>query len=109
MSEFQQISTTTGARDTAERIATELVSLRLAACVQIVGPIQSTYRWQGVIEESEEWLCLAKCRADRFADVEALVNELHPYDTPELIATPIVATSTAYGDWLRSELPTGEA
>lgn len=108
MTGYVQVTTTAGDRETAQRIATELVDRRLAACVQVLGPMQSTYRWRGAIEQAEEWLCVAKCRADRFDAVEAAVTELHPYETPELIATPIIETSAGYGRWLHDETRDGE-
>ena len=104
MSEFVQITTTTGTRQDAERIAVELVSRRLAACVQVSGPIQSTYRWQGKIETAEEWLCTAKTSREQLAAVEKLLKQLHPYEVPELIATPIVGGSEAYLKWLGEQV-----
>lgn len=98
-----QISTTTGDRATAERIAAELVDGRLAACVQISGPITSTYRWQEKLETTEEWLCTIKTLAANFDAVEALICKLHPYDVPEILAVPILTGSAAYLDWLRKE------
>ncbi len=106
MSEVWQVATTTGDRDLAERIATELVDARLAACAQVAGPIESIYRWQGKIERGEEWRCLAKTTSALFPAIEELVTRLHPYDLPELIATPVVGCSAAYLDWLRSQLRT---
>jgi periplasmic divalent cation tolerance protein len=100
MSDFLQVTTTTGTRQDAERIAAELVSRRLAGCVQIVGPIASTYRWQGNVETAEEWMCIVKtCRAQLGA-IESVIDEIHPYEVPELIATPIVGGSTMYLAWL---------
>lgn len=98
-----QVTTTTGDRGVAERIAAELVDRRLAACVQISGPVKSVYHWRGEIETTEEWVCTAKTVAERFSEIERVVAELHPYDTPELIATPITAASAAYEAWLRAE------
>jgi periplasmic divalent cation tolerance protein len=98
-----QISTTTGDRNTAERIATELVDRRLAACVQISGPVTSTYRWKEKIETTEEWLCTIKSLAANYEAVEEIIRRLHPYDVPEIIATPITAGSEEYLDWMRRE------
>jgi periplasmic divalent cation tolerance protein len=81
-----------------------LVSRRLAACVHVSGPIHSTFRWQGAVETAEEWLCTAKTVASRVADIERLVTELHTYDVPELIVTPIVAGSDAYLQWLAEQV-----
>src|SRR5215471_13076674 len=107
MSEYLQIVTTTGARHDAERIAAELVSRRLAACVQISGPIASTYRWQGAVETAEEWLCTVKSSKALFGEVERVVKQLHPYEVPELIATPIVEGSATYLQWLGEQLDDG--
>jgi periplasmic divalent cation tolerance protein len=104
MAEFIQVTTTTGARHDAERIATELVSRRLAACVQISGPVASTYRWKGAVETTEEWLCMIKTSRDQFTAVHEVVKQLHPYEVPELIATPIVEGSEAYLNWLGGQL-----
>ena len=98
------ISTTTANKEKAESIASVLVDRRLAACVQILGPIQSIYRWQGNVEQSEEWLCVAKTTEERFTGVEAAIREHHDYDEPEIIATPIVAGSRSYLDWVRREV-----
>ena len=98
--EFIQITTAAGSRDEADRIATDLVDRRLAGCVQIVGPVRSIYRWQGKIEHGDEWLCHIKTSSEQYAAVEAAIRELHSYDCPEIIATPIVAGSEAYLQWL---------
>lgn len=98
------ITTTTGDHSTAQRIATELVDRKLAACVQISGPITSTYCWKGKVETTEEWICTAKTVKEHFAAIEILIGELHPYDTPELIGTPISHASAAYEKWLRNEV-----
>jgi periplasmic divalent cation tolerance protein len=95
-----QATTTTPSRDVARRIARVLVDRRLAACVQIVGPIESIYRWQDRIETAREWLCVIKTTRARFRKVVATVEALHPYDTPEIIALPITAGSRRYLDWL---------
>lgn len=101
--DFIQITTTAGSREEADRIATTLVDRRLAGCVQILGPIRSVYRWQGQIEHAEEWLCQIKTTRERYAAVEAAICEVHSYDCPEIIATPIVAGSAAYLQWLAEQ------
>jgi periplasmic divalent cation tolerance protein len=103
MSEFLQITTATGSRDEAERLARSLVERRLAGCVQIAGPVSSVYRWQGAVEEAAEWLCLIKTTRERFAEVETAIRELHSYDCPEVIATPIIAGSASYLAWLEEQ------
>ena len=96
--------TTTPSRVTAGRIARTLVDRRLAACVQIVGPIESIYRWQGRVETACEWLCLIKTTRSRFRAVAAAVESLHPYDTPEMVALPIVGGSPRYLEWLAASV-----
>ena len=103
MALYVQVVTTTARRGEAETIAKALVGRRLAACVQIGGPITSIYRWKGSVEASEEWTCTAKTRQDLFSKVEAAIRELHPYETPEIIAVPIVTGHQAYLDWIEQE------
>jgi periplasmic divalent cation tolerance protein len=103
MTDFLQMQTTFERQVDAERLATALVERRLAACVQIVGPIQSTYRWKGQTETAEEWLCLIKTRRELWEEVQRAIVELHPYETPEIIATPIAEGSKAYLDWVAEE------
>ena len=104
MAQPLQAITTTETRATARRIARALVDRRLAACVQILGPIESTYRWQGKVETAREWLCLIKTTRARLRAVFAAVETLHPYDTPELVALPIDAGSRRYLDWLAASV-----
>jgi periplasmic divalent cation tolerance protein len=95
-----QVLTTVGSEEDAERISIALVERRLAACVQTIGPIASRYRWEGKTETAREWQCLAKTEAARYPEVEAAIRELHPYDEPEIVATPIVAGSAGYLTWI---------
>ena len=104
MSEFVQVQTTTASEEDARRIAKALVEERLAACVQIVGPITSTYWWQGRIDSSQEWLCCIKTSQALYKRIESTVRTLHPYDEPEILATPVVAGSDGYLKWLATEL-----
>jgi periplasmic divalent cation tolerance protein len=84
----------------ASRLAEMLVGAHLAACVQILPEIESVYRWQGKIERSSEVLLLAKTTRGKFDDLESEVRALHSYDTPEIVAVPIVAGSAPYLEWL---------
>jgi periplasmic divalent cation tolerance protein len=104
MIEALQIVTTTGSRQEADKIAEELVDRRLAACVQVGGPVTSTYRWQGKIETGQEWVCTIKTCRSHYAAVEAAIRELHSYDVPEILAFPAVAGSDKYFGWLAGEL-----
>ena len=92
--------TTTDAREDAERLARDLVERRLAACVQVLGPISSTYRWQGAIETAEEWLCLIKTTGARFDALAAHVETNHGYEIPELTALPVENGSPGYLAWV---------
>jgi len=104
MEGYIQVFTTTEEKNDAEKMAKVLVEKRLAACVQVIGPVISTYQWKGNLETAQEWLCLIKTRRDLYDEVEAAIKEIHPYETPEIIAVPFVAGSREYLEWLRSEL-----
>jgi periplasmic divalent cation tolerance protein len=104
MSDCVQVMTTAGSEEEAGRIASLLVERRLAACVQVAGPIVSRYRWQGAIEEAQEWQCLVKTTQAAYDAVETAIREVHSYDEPEIIATPIVAGSAGYLAWIKDEI-----
>ncbi len=106
MKSFIQVSTTTENKEDAQRIVRYLVEQKLAACVQITGPIESTYRWKGKVETASEWLCLIKTRDDLFEKVQDAIKNLHPYETPEIIALPVIKGSKEYLKWLNDELKT---
>ncbi|HYB90446.1 MAG TPA: divalent-cation tolerance protein CutA [Candidatus Binataceae bacterium] len=91
---------TVASEQQAEAIARALVGERLAACVNVVGPIRSIYRWQDAVEDEREFLLLAKTRANLFARLERRVRELHPYEVPEIIAVRLDAGSAPYLAWL---------
>ena len=71
--------------------------------MQIAGPITSTYRWKGKVETAEEWLCLIKTRESLYQELEKAIISLHSYETPEIIAVPIVKGSKEYLQWLDDE------
>lgn len=102
--EYVQVLTTAGSEREAERIGAVLIERRLAACVQVLGPVASRYRWRGEVEEAREWQCLAKTEAARYAEVEATIREAHSYEEPEIVAVPIVAGSRGYLDWISASL-----
>ena len=102
---FIQVMTTTETKEQAMAIARHLVEEKLAACVQICGPMESIYRWKGKIETAPEFLCLVKTREDLFPQVESAIKKLHSYETPEIIAVPIVRGSAEYLTWIDDELP----
>lgn len=86
--------------ETAQRIARELVSAQVAACVQLLGPITSVYTWKEEVHQATEWLLLIKTVAASFQDVADIVVELHRYDIPEVIAVPVTHTLESYGSWV---------
>jgi len=104
MTDYIQIITTTETEQDAQAIATALVERGLAACVQIVGPIRSTYRWKEKIETAQEWQCVAKTRRELFERVEEALKSLHPYEVPEILAVSIVAASQSYGRWIDEQV-----
>lgn len=101
--DFVQITTTTDTSAAAQKIADELVAERLAACVQVIGPIASTYRWKGSVNTSEEFMCIIKTRKTLAVPVEVSIRALHSYDNPEIIVTPIESGSGDYLAWVESE------
>jgi periplasmic divalent cation tolerance protein len=84
----------------ATRIAEMLVERKLAACVQILPPMASIYVWKGEVQRENEILLVAKSTRAKFDDLEAAVRAIHSYETPEIIALPIVAGSQSYLSWL---------
>jgi periplasmic divalent cation tolerance protein len=103
MAEFVQVVTAAASAEEARQIAEALVERRLTGCVQIAGPIESIYRWQGKIERAKEWQLWIKARSSQFAEVEQAIRQLHRYEVPEVLAVPVVDGSEAYLNWLRSE------
>jgi periplasmic divalent cation tolerance protein len=100
MTDKRLVLTTVGSRDEANTIATELVSRRLAACVNIVGPIASVYHWQGDVERSDEFLLMIKTAEYQMTAVQEALRSLHSYKIPELIALIIDSGFESYLDWI---------
>ena len=94
-------------RTAAERLADALVEKRLAACVNILAPCRSVYRWQGAVQHDEEHPLLIKTSADRYAALEAAIRAGHPYELPEIIAVPIERGLAAYLEWVATETSAG--
>jgi periplasmic divalent cation tolerance protein len=92
----------------ARALADQIVSARLAACVNILAPCRSVYRWQGKLEDAEEVPLLIKTSAERYPELEAAIRAGHPYELPEIIAVPLSQGLPAYLDWVAAEttLPT---
>jgi periplasmic divalent cation tolerance protein len=101
---YMVIFVTAPNQEVSEQIATALVEGHMAACVNIVSPMISIYRWQGKIEREQEYLLICKTRRERFdSEFIAAVEAVHPYEVPEIIALPIEAGAQSYLEWIESE------
>ena len=103
MTDFIEVRTTTDTKEAAQKIAEALVRQRLAACVQVYGPITSTYWWEGKVSHAEEWVCAAKTQRPLYNQLEQTIRQLHTYKEPEIIAVEIIAGSRSYLNWLQQE------
>jgi periplasmic divalent cation tolerance protein len=102
-----EICTTHADRTAADACAAMLVAERLAACVQVDGPVQATYRWQAAIETSTEWRCVCKTTASRAAACRAAIVRTHAYRTPEILQMTVLA-SPDYAAWVRESVAAAE-
>jgi periplasmic divalent cation tolerance protein len=100
METYVQVITTAETQADAQTIASVVVEKRLAACAQVIGPITSTYWWQGKVETAKEWLCTIKSKAALYEELERAIQAIHSYEEPEIIATPIIKGSKSYLAWL---------
>jgi len=100
MSEAIVVLVTCGTEDEAVEIAHALVEERLAACVNLISPVRSIYRWEGKIWDEKEWMLIIKTQKRRFEELEKKVKSLHSYSVPEIIALPIIEGSASYLNWL---------
>lgn len=90
-------------RATAEKLAEALIQKRVAACVNILAPCRSVYRWKGAVQRDEEHPVLIKTTRESYAALEAAIREAHPYELPEIVAVPIERGLPAYLDWVARE------
>ena len=104
MTNARIVLTTIGSKDGAEKLAEQLVERRIAACVNIVGPMRSVYRWRQKIEHEEEYLLLIKTTSGHAAQLQTAFKELHPYELPECVELAIDSGSEAYLAWLTGEV-----
>ncbi len=104
MANARIVLTTVGVLEKAEQLAGALVERRLAACVNVVGPIRSIYRWKGAIEREQEYLLIIKTTAERAADLATAFAELHPYELPERVELAIEGGSDDYLQWLSAQV-----
>jgi periplasmic divalent cation tolerance protein len=103
MTEFAIVLTTMPDDDRADELARTLIAERLAACVNVHGPMVSTYRWKETVEQATERQLVIKTTRDRLAALQQRLRDLHPYELPELIVIPIDGGSEAYLRWLSQE------
>ena len=107
MQEFIIVYVTAGSPAEGDRLARALVDERLAACVNRIATVQSVYRWEGKLEQSEEQLLIIKTQRGLFAALEKRVRELHSYSVPEIVALPIIEGSQDYLRWLGDQTNDG--
>ncbi len=103
MNETLLVLTNLPDRASAERLADALVAQRVAACVNILSPCRSVYRWKDAVQHDEEHPVLVKTTRDRYGALEAAIRSLHPYELPEIIAVPIVQGLQGYLQWVDAE------
>jgi periplasmic divalent cation tolerance protein len=101
MSEAIVVFVTCGSEEEATNIAKALVEERSAACVNMISPVRSIYRWEGRIWDEKEWMLVIKTQKRRFEELEKKVKSLHSYSVPEIIALPIVEGFASYLKWLK--------
>jgi periplasmic divalent cation tolerance protein len=104
MSDFIVVFVTVGSSAEGEHLSRALVEGRLASCVSRVKSVQSIYRWEGKVEESEEELLIIKTKRELFDRLKKKVSDLHSYSVPEIIALPILEGSEEYLKWLEAQL-----
>jgi len=104
MEEYIQTFTTIDKKEDAKNIARFIIEKKLAACVQILEPIMSTYMWKGNIKTSKEWLLIIKSTKSKHEELEKVIKNTHPCQVPEIIAVPIIAGSKDYLEWMDKEI-----
>jgi len=108
MTNARIVLTTIGAKEAAEKVAQQLVDRRLAACVNIVGPIRSIYRWKHKVHNEPEYLLLIKTTAEQAAQLQSSFKGLHPYELPEVVELSVHGGSEDYLAWLAAEVSSNE-
>ena len=104
MGGLYQVTTAVDSRDEGSRIARVLVERRLAACVQVLGPIESTYWWKGAVETASEWLCVAKTSDDQVDAVMSAIAAEHSYEVPEIVVVAADRVNDPYRRWVQDEV-----
>ncbi|MDJ0845653.1 divalent-cation tolerance protein CutA [Crocosphaera sp.] len=101
---FIVVLTTTSNKEDAEEIAKTLLTKKLAGCVQILGPISSHYYWKDQLCQEQEWMCLIKSDQNTYQTLENTIQEIHPYEVPEIISLPILEGNQGYFNWLNRQI-----
>lgn len=103
MDEIITVITTSDSAEVLERIGDALLGARLVSCMQVIGPMKSTYWWKGAIRKNEEWMGIMKSRRGLYPRVEEEIRRIHPYETPQIEAFPVTDVLPAYGRWVIEE------
>ena len=103
MPDYIEVRSTTDSREEADNICAAVLEARLVACAQVLGPIRSSYWWQGKIERADEYFLMMKTTRDKFSDVARVIRENHSYDVPDIVAVPIVEGTADYLGWISAE------
>jgi periplasmic divalent cation tolerance protein len=104
VSSWCQVTTTLPDQAAADQLAMTVIRERLAACAQVLGPISSTYWWEGAVERSAEWYCHLKTTTSRLSMLKRRIRELHPYRVPELVAVSLVDGDPEYLKWIEESV-----
>ncbi len=99
---YLQIVTAFPNKKSARRLTSGLIGKRLAACVQILGPVESHFIWKGARRRQREWICIIKARAAAYKPIEAKIKKMHEYETPEIVSFRIGAGSKEYLAWINA-------
>ena len=100
MVEGIEITTTVNSQELANTLAKRLVNEGVAACVQVMGPISSTFFWKGAVQKEQEWLLLIKTRMDLYPEVSECIKKHHPYEIPEIFSMPMLHANPDYLRWI---------
>lgn len=103
-SPFYVVLTTLPSRSQAQKLAHKILQEKFAACVNVLGPAQSFFWWEGKIDRAKEFLLLIKTRRSVFSRLRRFLEKNHPYEVPEIVALPIESGNASYLDWIRREI-----
>ncbi|NLD38151.1 MAG: divalent-cation tolerance protein CutA [Desulfatiglans sp.] len=104
MTEYIQVFSSVVNLETAEKIGESVIEKKLAAIVQITGPVKSMYMWNGRLLKGEDWRIVMKTTREQYQKLEAEIKRLHPYGVPEILAMPVLEGNRDYLNWINKEL-----